>query len=153
MDLRSIYNQVITEKSRSREHRHPVEGFTASLEGLNASCGDDITLQLRVKDGVIEDAGFLGAGCAISQASASLMIDLVKGRPVQEAKRLIAKFFAMIKGEISGEEELEELEEAAALQGISRTPARVKCAVLAWHTLDEALDGKTVQGESVTSAE
>ena len=153
MDLRSIYNQVITEKSRSREHRHPVEGCTCALEGLNASCGDDITLQLRVKDGVIEDAGFIGAGCAISQASTNLMIDLVKGRTVEEAKSLIAKFFGMIKGEITSEEDLEELEEAAALQGISHTPARVKCAVLAWHTLEEALEGRTAQGESVSTEE
>jgi len=139
MDLRAIYNQVITENSRSKEHRHPVEGCTCSLEGVNPSCGDDITLQLRVKDGVIEDAGFLGAGCAISQASASLMIDLLKGRTVEEAKRLIDTFFKMIKGEITPDE-LEELEDAAALQGIAHTPARVKCAVLAWHTMEEALD-------------
>ena len=148
MDLRAIYNQVITENSRSTEHRHPVEGCTCSLEGLNASCGDDITLQLRVKDDTIEDAGFMGTGCAISQASTSLMIDLVKGKKVEEAKRLTDIFFNMIKGEVT-DDELDELEDAAALQGISHTPARVKCAVLAWHTLEEALDGKTVQGESV----
>ena len=115
MNLNELYTQVITENSRSKENRHPVEGATHSLEGVNPSCGDDITLQLRVKDGVIEDAGFIGSGCAISQASASLMIDLVKGRTV---------------------------EDAAALQGIAHVPARVKCAVLAWHTLEEALDGE-----------
>ena len=80
MNLNELYTQVITENSRSKENRHPVEGATHSLEGVNPSCGDDITLQLRVKDGKIEDAGFIGSGCAISQASASLMIDLVKGR-------------------------------------------------------------------------
>ena len=149
MDLRQIYNQVITENSRSTEHRRHVPGCTCSLEGLNASCGDDITLELRVKDGVIEDAGFTGVGCAISQASTSLMIDLVKGREVTEAKSLVDLFFRMIKGEVKDEAELDALEDAAALQGISHTPARVKCAVLAWHTLEEALDGKTVQGESV----
>ena len=89
MNLNELYTQVITENSRSKENRHPVEGATHSLEGVNPSCGDDITLQLRVKDGVIEDAGFIGSGCAISQASASLMIDLVKGRSVEEARRLI----------------------------------------------------------------
>lgn len=142
MDLRSIYHQVIIEKSRSTEHRHPVPGADISLEGVNPSCGDDITIQLKVKDGVIEDAGFMGAGCAISQASTSLMIDLVKGKPVDEAKRLIDLFFRMIKGEVEDESELEELDEVAALQGISHTPARVKCAVLAWHTLEEALEKK-----------
>ena len=69
MNLNELYTQIITENSRSKENRHPVEGATHSLEGVNPSCGDDITLQLRVKDGKIEDAGFIGSGCAISQAS------------------------------------------------------------------------------------
>ena len=122
MNLNELYTQIITENSRSKENRHPVEGATHSLEGVNPSCGDDITLQLRVKDGKIEDAGFIGSGCAISQASASLMIDLVKGKITPE--------------------ELDDLEDVAALQGIAHVPARVKCAVLAWHTLEEALDGE-----------
>ena len=78
VNLNELYTQIITENSRSKENRHPVPGATHSLEGVSPSCGDDITLQLRVKDGKIEDAGFIGSGCAISQASASLMIDLVK---------------------------------------------------------------------------
>ena len=151
MNLKDLYTQIITENSRSKENRHPVEGATHSLEGVNPSCGDDITLQLRVKDGAIEDAGFIGTGCAISQASASLMIDLVKGRTVEEAHRLIELYFRMIKGKIT-EEELDELEDAAALQGIARVPARVKCAVLAWHTLEEALDGEG-KVEKVTTDE
>lgn len=140
MELNELYNQIITENSRSTQNRHAVEGATHTLEGVNPSCGDDITLELRVRDGVIEDAGFVGAGCAISQASASLMIDLVKGRSVAEAKRLTGLFLSMIKGEVTDDAALEELEDAAALQGVSRIPARVKCAVLSWHTLEEALD-------------
>ena len=97
MNLNELYTQIITENSRSKENRHPVEGATHSLEGVNPSCGDDITLQLRVKDGKIEDAGFIGSGCAISQASASLMIDLVKGRTVEDAHRLISLYFQMIR--------------------------------------------------------
>ena len=139
MNLNELYTQIITENSRSKENRHPVPGATHSLEGVNPSCGDDITLQLRVKDGKIEDAGFIGSGCAISQASASLMIDLVKGRTVEDARRLISLYFQMIKGKITPEE-LDDLEDVAALQGIAHVPARVKCAVLAWHTLEEALD-------------
>ena len=140
MNLNELYTQIITENSRSKENRHPVEGATHSLEGVNPSCGDDITLQLRVKDGKIEDAGFIGSGCAISQASASLMIDLVKGRTVEDAHRLISLYFQMIKGKITPEE-LDDLEDVAALQGIAHVPARVKCAVLAWHSrlLPEAL--------------
>jgi nitrogen fixation NifU-like protein len=140
MDLKALYNQIIVENSRSTANRRSVPGATAALEGVNPSCGDDITLELRVKEGVIEDAGFIGAGCAISQASASLMIDLIKGKTVEEAKGLLHTFFAMIKGEKVEEEELEALEDAMALQGVAHMPARVKCAVLAWHTLEEMLE-------------
>ena len=133
MDLKELYSQIITENSRSTRNRRPVPGATISLEGVNPSCGDDITLQLRVEDGVVQDAGFIGSGCA--------MIDDIIGKTEEEARRLIALFFGMIKGEVDGDE-LDDLEDAAALQGISHTPARVKCAVLAWHTLEEALDGK-----------
>lgn len=141
MNLNELYTQIITENSRSKANRHPVEEATHSLEGVNPSCGDDITLQLRVANGEIEDAGFIGSGCAISQASASLMIDLVKGRSVEDARRLIGLYFDMIKGKIT-EDDLDDLEDVAALQGIAHVPARVKCAVLAWHTLEEALDGE-----------
>ncbi|WP_312941258.1 Fe-S cluster assembly sulfur transfer protein SufU [Oscillibacter sp.] len=142
MELNALYNQIIVENSRAPQNRRKVENATIALEGVNPSCGDDIVLELRVKEGVIEDAGFTGDGCAISQASASLMIDLVRGRTVEDARELLHLFFGMIKGEVADEARLEELEDAVALQGISRMPARVKCAVLAWHTLEEALDGK-----------
>ena len=142
MDLKELYTQIITENSKATHNRRPVLGATHSLEGVNPSCGDDITLQLKVKDGVIEDAGFIGTGCAISQASASLMIDLIKGKSESEARKYIDIYLRMIKGEAS-DEEIDELEDAAALSGISKIPARVKCAVLAWHTLEESLDGKS----------
>ena len=138
MELRTLYNQIITEHSRSREHRHSVPGATHTLEGVNPSCGDDIVLELRVEDGVIADAGFTGSGCAISQASASLMIDLILGQTVETARHLSDIFLRMISGQVT-EAELEELEDAAALQGLSKIPARVKCAVLSWHTLEQVL--------------
>ena len=137
MNLNELYTQIITENSRSKENRHPVEGATHSLEGVNPSCGDDITLQLRVKDGKIEDAGFIGSGCAISQASADIMLGMIIGKTKDEALRLGNLFLRMIKGEAS-DEEIDELEEAGALKDISHMPARVKCAVLGWHTLEEA---------------
>ena len=141
MPSSTFYNEVLTDHNLSPAHKKPLPGANMTLEGVNPSCGDDITLQLRVKNGVIEDAGFIGSGCAISQASASLMIDLVKGRTVEDARRLLGLYFKMIKDKITPEE-LDELEDAAALQGIAHVPARVKCAVLAWHTLEEALDGE-----------
>ena len=152
MPSSTFYNEVLTDHNLYPAHKKPLPGANMTLEGVNPSCGDDITLQLRVKDGKIEDAGFIGTGCAISQASASLMIDLVKGRTVEDARRLIGLYFDMIKGKITPEQ-LDDLEDVAALQGIAHVPARVKCAVLAWHTLEEALDGEGKTDKVTTEEE
>ena len=141
MPSSTFYNEVLTDHNLYPAHKKPLPGANMTLEGVNPSCGDDIILQLKVENGKIEDGSFVGDGCAISQASASLMIDLVKGRTVEDAHRLISLYFQMIKGKITPEE-LDDLEDVAALQGIAHVPARVKCAVLAWHTLEEALDGE-----------
>ena len=121
-------------------HKHPVENPDIEMEGVNPSCGDEITVQLKVQDGIITDGGFTGDGCAISQASADIMIDMVIGRSVEEATHLATGFIKMIKGEATPEE-IEELGEAGALSDISHMPARVKCAVLGWHTVDEMIKG------------
>lgn len=142
MDLKALYNQIIVENSRAPQNRHKVENATAVLEGVNPSCGDDIALELKIVEGVIKDAGFTGSGCAISQASASMMIDLILGKSVEEAKELLQTFLGMVKGEITNESQLESLDDSIAFQGISHMPGRVKCAVLAWHTLKEALEDK-----------
>ena len=142
MEIDSIYTELIAEHSKSTEHRHHLEHPTAVLKGHNPSCGDEITLELQVEDGKIKDASFTGVGCAISQASTSLMIDLMKGKTVEEAQRLAHLFMDMIKRKVTDDETLEDLDEAMALKNISNMPARVKCAVLAWHTLDDALQGK-----------
>ena len=110
--------------------------------GHNPNCGDEITLELNVKDGVIEDMAFSGHGCAISQASTSIMIDTLKGKTLEEAKEIVKTFIGMIKREITDEEELEKLEDAIAFQNVSHMPARVKCALLAWHTLEDILNKK-----------
>lgn len=142
MDLKALYNQIIVENSRTSQNRHKVENATSVLEGVNPSCGDDIALELKIVDGVIKDAGFTGTGCAISQASASMMIDLILGKNVEEAKELLQTFLGMVKGEVTNETQLESLDDAIAFQGVSHMPGRVKCAVLAWHTLKEALEAK-----------
>ncbi|HCC01550.1 MAG TPA: SUF system NifU family Fe-S cluster assembly protein [Ruminococcaceae bacterium] len=149
MGLEQIYTQIITENSRSKEHKYALKDATQVEEGVNPSCGDEISLQLRVKDGVIEDAAFLGDGCAISQASASMMIDLIKGKTVQQAKHLTDLFLGMIKGEVTDDDQLEELEDTQAFQNISHMPARVKCAVLGWHTLQDAISKAEKPTESV----
>ena len=108
------------------------------LEGVNPSCGDDIFLELKVEDGVVVDGAFEGDGCAISQASADMMLELGICRSKEEALHLADLFLKMIKGSITDEEK-DELEEASVLQDIAHMPARVKCAVLGWHTMQELL--------------
>ena len=132
----TFYNEVLTEHNVRPYHKHSIEGANFSLEGVNPSCGDDIILSLKIEDGIVTDGAYEGDGCAISQASADIMLDLIIGQPVDEAKRLADIFMRMIKGEAT-EEEIEELDEGEALRDVSHMPARVKCAVLGWHTMDE----------------
>ena len=138
MQNKTFYNEILTEHNRNPYHKHPLKVVDLMLEGVNPSCGDDIFLNLKMNGDVIEDASFQGDGCAISQASVDIMLDLVIGKTKEEAMHLADLFFRMIKGTVS-DEELEELEEASALVDISHMPARVKCAVLGWHTLMEML--------------
>lgn len=138
MSDRTFYNQILTEHNLRPEHKYHLEDANYELRGVNPSCGDDITLRLKVEDGEITDGAFEGDGCAISQASADIMLDMILGRSVEEARHLSELFLRMIKGHVT-EEELEELEEAGALQDISHMPARVKCAVLGWHTMEMML--------------
>ena len=139
MSNRSFYNEVLTDHNISPGHKHEIEGANFELEGVNPNCGDDIILKLRVEDGVIADGGYTGDGCAISQASADMMIDLIIGKRKEEALRLAETFMGMIKGTATADQ-IENLEEAAALQDISHMPARVKCAVLGWRTMRQMLE-------------
>ncbi len=135
----TFYNEIITDHNVHPVHKHDIEGANFTLEGVNPSCGDDIILSLKVEDGIITDGGYTGDGCAISQASADMMLDLVIGRTKDEALALSEIFIRMITGEIT-DDEREKLEEAGVLQDVSHMPARVKCAVLGWHTMDEMLN-------------
>lgn len=139
MDLNSIYTELIMEHSASKHNRKNLENPDIKEKGHNPSCGDEITLEIKLNNNIIEDLAFTGHGCAISQASTSIMIDLIKGKSIEEGLGLTEKFISMIKREITDDEELYELEDAMAFKNVSNMPARVKCAVLAWHTLNEAL--------------
>ena len=141
MDFKTFYNEVVTDHNMHPLHKHAIENPDFEMEGVNPSCGDEITLQLKVKDGVITEGGFVGDGCAISQASADIMIDMVIGKKTEEALHLADLFIRMIKSEATPEE-IDELQEAGALADISHMPARVKCAVLVCHTLDEMIGKK-----------
>ena len=137
--LGDLYTEVIGEHSRSPENKGELAAATMRERGHNPSCGDEITLELQIEDGLIKDAAFTGVGCAISQASTDIMIDLMRGKTVEEAQRLAQLFTSMIKREVTDDAALEELDEAIALKNISNMPARVKCAVLAWHTLEDVI--------------
>ncbi len=137
--LGDLYTEVIGEHSRSPENKGELAAATVRERGHNPSCGDEITLELQIEDGIIKDAAFTGVGCAISQASTDIMIDLMRGKTVEEAQRLAQLFTSMIKREVTDDAALEELDEAIALKNISNMPARVKCAVLAWHTLEDVI--------------
>lgn len=138
----NIYTAALMQHNSHPDYKYEMEGCTCSHEGVNPSCGDELTLQLRIEGGVIEEASFVGSGCAVSQASADMMADLITGETVKEAKRLVGLFLGMIKGEALSEEDKEDLDEAAELESISRMPARVKCAELAWRTLEKLLADK-----------
>ena len=140
MELNELYTDIITEYAADKAHWHPLEHADVTLRGVNPSCGDEISLALEIKEGVIQRVGLTGSGCAISSASASVLADMMEGLEAQEAKRLAQLFISMIRGDAQTEEELEELEDAAAFRGLSKMPARTKCAVLAWHTLEEAVN-------------
>ena len=138
MENRSFYNEVLTEHNVHPEFKHDLSDADIVLNGVNPSCGDDIWLKLKLDGDTVTDGAFVGDGCAISQASADIMLGMVIGRSRAEALALADKFMRMIKGKAT-EEEIAELEEASALRDISHMPARVKCAVLGWRTLKEAL--------------
>ena len=139
MAINTFYSQILTEHNAHPVHKKPIEGANMTLRGVNPSCGDDIILELRVEDDIIKDGGFTGTGCAISQASADIMLELVLGKTKEEAEHLADIFMRMIKEGNITDEEMDELEEAGALQDIAHMPARVKCAVLGWRTMNEML--------------
>lgn len=139
-DLTQVYNELIMEHSMNSYNKRKLEKVDYSEMGHNPNCGDEITLELKLNGDIIEDMAFNGHGCAISQASTSIMIDTLKGKSVEEAKEIIRTFIEMIKRETTDEEQLKKLEDAIAFKNVSNMPARVKCALLAWHTIEEILN-------------
>ncbi len=139
-DLTEVYNELIMEHSMNSYNKKELRDADYSEMGHNPNCGDEIKLQMKLDGNVIKDMAFVGHGCAISQASTSIMIDTLKGKTLDEAKEIIKTFIGMIKREITDEKELEKLEDAIAFKNVSNMPARVKCALLAWHTIEKMLE-------------
>ena len=141
MSDEQVYNDLIMEHSMNSCNKHEMACCSMCQLGHNPNCGDEIKIEIKLSEDkkVIEDLAFTGHGCAISQASTSIMIDTLRGKTVEEAREIIQTYIAMIKREITDEEQLKKLEDAIAFRNISNMPARVKCALLAWHTLEDML--------------
>jgi nitrogen fixation NifU-like protein len=139
--LRELYQEVILDHSKHPRHFGKLDDATNSAQGHNPLCGDRVTMYLKVDaGGRIQDISFEGKGCAISQASASLMTDMIVGRTVAEAEKLMGGFLHLVKGEDAGELAEDDRERLDVMAGVSAFPMRVKCATLAWHTMKSALE-------------
>ena len=138
-EFEELYSDLIMDHSMASPYKKELESFSCSSMGHNPNCGDEISLQAVVEDGIVKDMAFSGHGCAISQSSTSIMIELLKGKTVEEAKKLVSIFIKMIKREEITDEELKSLKNARAFKNISNMPSRVKCALLSWHTFENLL--------------
>ena len=139
--MMEIYKQVIIENTKEKEHKKEIEGIVK--EGINPSCGDELKIFVKMNEDntIIEEISFTGRGCAISEASANIMAEILKGKTKEEAKKIITTFFDMIKlNEINDEKLMEILGDAYAFKNISYMPSRVKCAFLGWKTLEKILE-------------
>ena len=141
--LRELYQEVILDHSRNPRNFHELEGAPRTAKRHNPLCGDRLTLFLDVRDGVVVDAAFQGAGCAISTASASMMTESLKGKTEAEAEALFESFHRLVTGKSALPEPVDDevLGKLAVFAGVRDYPVRVKCATLAWHTLHNALSG------------
>jgi nitrogen fixation NifU-like protein len=137
-ELDELYRDVILDHYRNPRHRGSLPAPTVSREGYNPLCGDEITLELAVDGGVVEDVAIRGGGCSISQSSASMMAEAIVGKRLEEVEALFEGFTAMMTG--SDDVDFDSLGDLEALSGVRKFPVRVKCATLAWHTLHEALE-------------
>lgn len=161
----NVYSRALMDHVSNPDYKYKMPKPTYSHEGINPSCGDDLILDVKMaEDGTIAEVSWSGSGCAVSQGSADMMSDLMVGETPEKARELCHLFGQMIRGEQSDEGALEELDEAAELSSISHMPARVKCAELAWRTLDEMLahpenseattteDGTDANGNAIAAA-
>ena len=147
-NIDEMYNDLIMEHSMNSYNKKKLDGADMQEKGHNPSCGDEITLEIKLDGDIIKDMAFTGHGCAISTSSASIMIDTLKGKTIKEAKNIIETFIKMIKREETDDEKLKILEDAIAFKNVANMPARVKCALLAWHTLEDMLNKNESSGKS-----
>jgi len=141
-DLRALYQEVILDHNKNPRNFKKLEDADCSVEGYNPLCGDHYTIFLKMEGEIISEITFQGSGCAISKASASVMSTVLKGKSREEAEILFEKFHHLVRGEMIGETGIAELGKLAAFSGVSEFPARVKCAILPWHTMKNAIEKK-----------
>jgi nitrogen fixation NifU-like protein len=139
-DLRELYQDLILDHTKCPRNFGELEEANCTAEGFNPLCGDQLTLYLVLEDGVLEDVRFEGKGCAISTASASLMTEAIKGKTAEEVAALFQRFQSVVTSPVDSDVDTFELGKLAALAGVREFPLRVKCAILAWHTLRSALE-------------
>ncbi|GIP55192.1 MULTISPECIES: Fe-S cluster assembly sulfur transfer protein SufU [Paenibacillus] len=137
MQLDDLYRRVIMDHYKNPRNRGKFEDGGLTVDLNNPTCGDRISLQLKVEDGIVKDARFTGEGCSISMSSASMMTEAVKGRTYEEAMDLANRFSSLMKGESA---EFEDYEDIEALSGVNKFPARIKCATLAWNALKKGIN-------------
>ncbi len=147
-ELKTLYQEMILDHNKNPRNFRAMEDADRSVEGYNPLCGDHYTVYMKMDGEMVKDISFTGAGCAISKASASVMSAMVKGKTRAQAEKLFEQFHQLVTGEVGGENHIEELGKLAAFSGVSEFPARVKCAILAWHTMKSALEAKA---ETVTT--
>ncbi|MCL9685446.1 Fe-S cluster assembly sulfur transfer protein SufU [Legionella maioricensis] len=140
-ELRELYQEIIIDHNRNPRNHHTMDDATTQANGFNPLCGDKLTVYAKLNDGLIVDLSFVGCGCAISQASASLMTEAVKGKTIEDAHALFHRFHHMLT--LDEETQLSSMDKLTVLAGVKAFPARVKCATLPWHTLEAALNKDT----------
>lgn len=142
MELRELYQEIIIDHNRNPRNHHKMDDATTQANGFNPLCGDKLTVYLKIEGDKIREASFIGCGCAISQASASLMTDALCGKTIAHVQELFHRFHRMLI--LDDDSGLLYLDKLAVLAGVRAYPARVKCATLAWHTLEAALKKEAV---------
>jgi nitrogen fixation NifU-like protein len=143
-ELNELYQEVILDHNKNPRNFREMKDANRIAEGNNPLCGDQLMLYLRIEDNVIKDISFVGQGCAISKASASMMTEAVKNKTCEEAEHLFSQFHRMVTGKLEVENEKNNLGKLKVFAGVLQFPARVKCASLSWHTLHAALNNKKV---------
>ena len=141
-ELSELYQQVILDHNKKPRNYQALEGANRKADGHNPLCGDQLTVYMRLEGDAVRDVSFVGQGCAISKASASMMTQAVKGKTREEAQTLFDEFHRMVTGELDEESEPNHLGRLKIFAGVRDYPARVKCASLSWHTMRAALEGE-----------